>query len=379
MFFAAAAAALARDGPAAHLQAVRWHNAQLGGPDVTGLEAEMRHVTFRLVPAAALFLASGGLPFSSGPCLAQGQVYRLAELNTEQIRALNRQTTVIIIPGGVLEEHGPYLPSYTDGYANERLTAVLAAAIAARPGWTAVVFPAIPLGSGGANVIGAKYSFPGSYGVRPAVVRAIFMDLATEFGEQGFRWIFVVHGHGGPHNRVLDEAGDYFRDIYGGHMVHLMGLRPAKMAWDSVIQAEVPSAARAEDGFTVHAGLAEHSAIMALRPDLVPASIAQAPSVTAESFSHLQRIAASPGWPGYFGAPRHASAELGRRLIEAEHRQFVTLALRILDGLDERQVPRLAVIRGQSPGPASVWRASAVRDSVEEARQRAWLARRGQR
>ena len=339
----------------------------------------MRHVTFRLVRAATLFMASGGFPFPSGPSTAQGQVYRLAELNTEQIRALNRQTTVIIVPGGVLEEHGPYLPSYTDGYANERLTEVLAAAIAARSGWTAVVFPAIPLGSGGANVIGAKYSFPGSYGVRPAVLRAIFMDLATEFGEQGFRWIFVVHGHGGPQNRVLDEAGDYFRDTYGGHMVHLMGLRPAKMAWDSVIQAEVPSTARVEDGFTVHAGLAEHSAIMALRPDLVPASIAQAPSVTAESFSHLQRIAARPGWPGYFGAPRHASAELGRRLIEAEHQQFVGLALRILDGLDERQIPRLAVIRGQSPGPATVWRASALHDSVEDARQRAWLARRGQR
>ena len=334
----------------------------------------MGHATFRLVPAA-LFLACGWLPFGSAPRLAQAQIYRLAELNTVQIRALNRQTTVVIIPGGVLEEHGPYLPSYTDGYANERLTADLAAAIARRPGWTVIVFPVIPLGSGGANSIGAKYSFPGSYGIRPAVLRAVFMDLATEFGEQGFRWIFIVHGHGGPHNIALDEAGDYFRDTYGGHMVHLLGLRPAKMAWDSVIQAEVPSAARAEDGFTVHAGLAEHSVIMALRPDLVPAAIAQAPSHTATDFSDLQRIAASPGWPGYFGAPRHASAELGRRLLEAENHQFVALALRILDGLDERQVPRFSVIRGQSPGPAAVWRASAVHDSTEEARQRAWLVR----
>jgi creatinine amidohydrolase/Fe(II)-dependent formamide hydrolase-like protein len=339
----------------------------------------MGQVTSRLIPAAALFLACGGLPFGSAPRLADAQIYRLAELNTEQIRALNRHTTVVIIPGGVLEEHGPYLPSYTDGYANERLTEDLAAAIAARPGWTAVVFPAIPLGSGGANVIGAKYSFPGSYGIRPSVLRAVFMDLATEFGEQGFRWIFVVHGHGGPQNRVLDEAGDYFRDTYGGHMVHLMGLRPATLAWDSVMQAELPSAARAEDGLTVHAGVAEHSAIMALRPDLVPAAIAQAPSITASDFSDLQRLAASPGWPGYFGAPRYASAELGRRLVEAKNHQFVTLALRILDGLDERQVPRFSVLQGQNPGPASVWRASAVHDSTEEARQRAWLVRHGQR
>ena len=339
----------------------------------------MGQVTFRVVLTAALFLACSWLPFGSAPRLAQAQIYRLAELNTVQIRALNRQTTVVIIPGGVLEEHGPYLPSYTDGYANERLTADLAAAIARRPGWTVVVFPAIPLGSGGANSIGATYSFPGSYGIRPAVLRAVFMDLATEFGEQGFRWIFVVHGHGGPHNIALDEAGDYFRDTYGGHMVHLLGLRPARMAWDSVIQTEVPSAARAEDGFTVHAGVAEHSVIMALRPDLVSAAIAQAPSLTASDFAGLQRIAATPGWPGYFGAPRYASAELGRRLVEAENHQFVTLALQILDGLDERQIPRLSVIRGQSPGPASVWRASAVHDSTVEARQRAWLVRHGRR
>jgi creatinine amidohydrolase/Fe(II)-dependent formamide hydrolase-like protein len=41
-------------------------------------------------------------------------MYRVAELNTEQIRALDRARTAVILPGGILEEHGPYLPSYTD-------------------------------------------------------------------------------------------------------------------------------------------------------------------------------------------------------------------------------------------------------------------------
>jgi hypothetical protein len=36
---------------------------------------------------------------------------RLAELNIDQIRTLDRQRTVILLPGGILEEHGPYLPS----------------------------------------------------------------------------------------------------------------------------------------------------------------------------------------------------------------------------------------------------------------------------
>ena len=140
------------------------------------------------------------------------------------------------------------------------LTEDLAAAIAKRPGWAAVVFPIIPLGSDGANRIGGKYVFPGSYSIRSTTLRAVFMDLATEFGEQGFRWLFVIHGHGSPnHNRALDQAGDYFRDTYGGHMVNLTGLQPGPSPVDSVLASEVSKAALAEDGFTVHAGLVEHS------------------------------------------------------------------------------------------------------------------------
>ena len=178
------------------------------------------HAGFWPLGRVALALVLGGLLSRS----AEAQVYRLAELNIDQIRMLDRQRTVILLPGGVLEEHGPFLPSFTDGYRNEHLTEDLAAAIAKRPGWTAVVFPIIPLGSDGANRIGGKYVFPGSYPIRSATLRAIFMDLATEFGEQGFRWLFVIHQHGSRnHNQALDQAGEYFRDTYGGHMVSLTG------------------------------------------------------------------------------------------------------------------------------------------------------------
>jgi creatinine amidohydrolase len=63
---------------------------------------------------------------------ACGQIYRLAEMNTRQIRALDLQRTVVLIPGGILEEHGPYLPSYTDDYADEAYARELANAIVAR-------------------------------------------------------------------------------------------------------------------------------------------------------------------------------------------------------------------------------------------------------
>ena len=76
---------------------------------------------------------------------ASAQIYRLADLNTRQIQALDRQHTAVVIPGGILEEHGPYLPAYTDGYAIEAYARELSRAIVARPGWTVLVFPQIPI------------------------------------------------------------------------------------------------------------------------------------------------------------------------------------------------------------------------------------------
>jgi creatinine amidohydrolase len=73
---------------------------------------------------------------------ASAQIFQLAQLNTNQIRALDRAKTVVLIPGGILEEHGPYLPSFTDGYVDAFTTQELARAIVARPGWAVLVFPA---------------------------------------------------------------------------------------------------------------------------------------------------------------------------------------------------------------------------------------------
>src|SRR5438132_11622617 len=116
---------------------------------------------------------------------AAAQIVRIAEMNTRQIRDLNLQKTVVLIPGGILEEHGPYLPSYTDGYAIDAYTQELAKAIVARPGWTVVLFPQIPLGNDPANTIGGKRVFRRSYPVRMATLRAIHMHLPNELREQG--------------------------------------------------------------------------------------------------------------------------------------------------------------------------------------------------
>jgi creatinine amidohydrolase len=270
------------------------------------------------------------------------QVVRIAEMNTRQIQALNLQKTVVLIPGGILEEHGPYLPSYTDGYAIDAYTQELAKAIVARPGWTVVLFPQIPLGNDPANTIGGKRVFPGSYPVRMTTLRAIYMDLANELGEQGFRWVFLVHNHGAPnHHKALNQASDYFHDVYGGTMVHLFGLKPVFLCCGIEDKMLSPKE-REEEGFSVHAGAGEQSAILFLRPEFVPPDYRAAESLTGKNFADLVRMAKVDGWPGYFGAPRLASAAMGAQAFTLSSQKLKETALQILDGLEYRKIPRYA-------------------------------------
>lgn len=328
----------------------------------------------RVVPfaMACLLLMAGGCE-SPPPT----RILQLAELNTEEIVALDPERTAIILPIGILEQHGPFLPSYSDGYAAERLTGEISTAIAKRPGWTAVVFPMIPLGNGGANQIGQKWIYPGSYTVRAETLRAIVMDLATEFGEQGFRWIILVTLHGAPnHHRAIDQAADFFHEEYGGDMVNLFGLWPV---FEARAVHELPAAHAAEDGFAVHAGLRETSDVLFHRPDLVAPGYRNAKSLTGGDMADLVRLAREDDWPGYFGAPRLASTSFGAVAWQSFAEKARATVLAILDGDDYRSLLRYADVADQDPATLAVNLEDAAQDDRVAAQHGRWLESKGLR
>ena len=235
------------------------------------------------------------------------QIYDMREMATVDIERVDPARTVIIIPEGILEEHGPYLPSYTDGYRNEYLVRGVAESIVEREGWSVLIFPPIPLGDGGANQVAKRQVFAGTYHVHFSTLRAVFMDLASEFGEAGFRWVFAVSEHGAPrHQLALDQAGDFFGDVYGGTMVHLSGLIPDRPVRPGYRNAEP-------------------------RP--------------GADWRELVTRGAEAGWRGYYGAPGLATAARGSRIMEARLAELSELALRILDGFDARSLARLSDVQ----------------------------------
>lgn len=275
-----------------------------------------------------------------------GQTYNLSELSTVEFDALDRETTVIIIPTGVLEEHGPHLPLFTDGYWSEWLTRQLAEEIVAQRGRQVVIFPTFPIGVGEPEEFAPRKRFPGSYAVRPSTQRAVFMDIATGLGEDGFKWVFVISVHGPLlQSSSIEQACSYFADVYGGTMVNLNGvIHPDPPAKTKPLSEKEIAAA----GLEVHAGLFETSIMLFVRPHLVHPDYKNLKTLTPNTWEELPTIAQESDWPGYFGAPNMARADIGANQTRTQAENINDLALKILDGLE----PSSLSSRTESQNPA---------------------------
>jgi creatinine amidohydrolase len=184
--------------------------------------------------------------------------------------------------------------------------------------------------------------------------------------------------HGAPiHNQVLDHAAAYFRDTWGGTMVHLMGLKHVIEQMDAPL-AQAPASARAADGFTVHAGLSESSRVVFVRPDLAKPTLFSAPPLTSRDFADLERLGKTDAWVGYWGAPAASSVALGAALLEHTAAEIGAIADAVLDGRPWPTEPFFTEDT-MDPEDVAISRETEARDRALAGRQEAWLRKRGLR
>jgi hypothetical protein len=166
----------------------------------------------------------------------RSRIYKREELTWPQIEALDRERTLFILPVGMIEEHGPHLPvgantlgvMFEADWVSRRVSRAL-------PEWKLVMMPPINYGEGGANEIATVLVHPGTYGVRQSTLRSLVADLGGQIVQNGFKWIFVMNGHGAPtHNIAINEACDFISETYGVTMLHLTSLFRA----DAAIQSQ---------------------------------------------------------------------------------------------------------------------------------------------
>lgn len=331
-----------------------------------------------VMSGSAALAEDQGASQRGGSARPRSRIYKLEELTWPQIDALDRQRTLFILPVGMIEEHGPHLPVGSDTLgvtfeangASRRVSRAL-------PDWNVVLLPAINYGQGGANLIGDKPIHPGTYAIRQSTLRSLVADLGGQIAQNGFKWIFVMNGHGAPtHNIAINEACDFVSETFGVTMLHLTGLFRADAAIQSKGERINATHFSAEElssfGLDVHAGVGETSGMLAVRPDLVRSSYKTLPSRAGRSLEELREIATAPGWQGYLSSPAKATAAHGRAIEAWWIDGFTDLILRAVRGEDMFAHPRFP--ETVPPAVAPTLEKVLASEAAYEARLEHWLS-----
>ena len=117
----------------------------------------------------------------------------------------------------------------------------------------------------------------------------------------------------------------------------------------------------------------ETSMMLAVRPDLVNPDYKNAKPFAGDKIEDLIGIARSKDWHGYFGSPRLASRQMYANGWEMALKEATTLAMKILNGLDERIIPRFGDEMKKSLPDVALDNASLKHETAIRQKQERWL------
>lgn len=233
---------------------------------------------------------------------------RLGELTSPEFAALDPKPP-LLVPVGIVEEHGPHLPLDTD-----TIQAVATCEeVAERIG--CLVAPALAYGN-----CSSTRNFPGSFSLSFDALRAVARDILLDGVRHGIPTVAFVSGHaGGAHMRALKLAAEEVVERHPTLRAFVLSDYELLPVPDGSADPSSPRGrgfdAKAAAGVELprwdgHAGGMETSRMLALRPDLVKGTAA-AHQVRFPEFlvePHPERRFPT----GVMGDPTQASAALGR-------------------------------------------------------------------
>ena len=230
----------------------------------------------------------------------------LNELTRAEARACAADT-LLVMPVGATEQHGPHLPVGTDTFAVEHLARSAGARAAEQI--PLLVAPTLPFGSSHHHL-----PFGGTMSIGTETYYRLICDLAESLILSGFRRIFILNGHGG-NNELIQLAA---RDLALKHDAHLAAASYWTIAWEALVQAQ----AHTRGGLPGHAGAFETSIVAALRPDLLREPLPQRDAAAGSDPHGLSRYRAElhGAWQsidGYTDSPARAKAAHGQAYLEA--------------------------------------------------------------
>lgn len=255
----------------------------------------------------------------------------LAEMSWPEVeQAVAGGATTVLLPLGATEQHGLHLPLGTD---TERAAALAQGLAAAVPG--ILVAPALPVGCSDEHS-----GFAGLLSLDHTTLARVIFDCGWRMAQWGVRRLLLLSAHGG-NGEALALACRRLREQVPALSVVIL---PSSTAFSEAVAAVATQDGITAEALGLHAGDAETSEMLHLRPDLV----------------HLHRAAAGPSGPvatmmprlrrdgvrglspnGTLGDPGRASGVRGAAYLAAQVASF-QLQLGALADSDDGAVASMA-------------------------------------
>lgn len=237
----------------------------------------------------------------------------IGNLSFQEVSRALRAGSILCLPMGSMEQHGPHLPLNTDTVLAEAFTA----RILERWGKSYDLWqlPAVPVG------LSREHDWaPGTLSLSVAGMTAYLRDLAREIARSlPARNLLIVNGHGG--NRGILEA-------LGREMLGDFGLNLGVLHLGAMISPMVDSAQP-----EVHAGLDETSAMLALAPELVRRDeMRKLKPPPGGKIAHALMLDPATSWPWASNDQRLARAGVIGDARRASEKHGQAIVRRVVDG-----------------------------------------------
>ncbi|HEU4340649.1 MAG TPA: creatininase family protein [Candidatus Binatia bacterium] len=253
---------------------------------------------------------------------------RLAEIPFPEVGSLAQTgRALVVLPVGVVEEHGAHLPLGMDSFAAEAY-AEAAARHLEEKGYEVLIAPTIPYG-----VARAAIDFPGTLSLEPDTLKCLVVDIGRSLAKHGFKRQVILNGHRDrAHMKALEAARDILMEE------DALQILCTGFTSDPAITAACHRAGIEELSRSVrpdregHGGEWETSLALHDFPELVKQDVIAELEPNFDYDVEAFRNETKDYWSlsqgrGYFGSPQSASAETGRKVVALRGRNIAKVVL----------------------------------------------------
>ena len=237
------------------------------------------------------------------------------ELNSENVRS-KAAASVLFLPVGTVEQHGPHLPLTVDIEIPARIAAAVAEKV------SGYVAPAMVYGARSLPQSGGSPELPGTIRVRGSVLTEYLKDVISGYVSMGFPSIVILNGHY-ENEAFLFEALELCREEG-----KLAGSKAFALSWWSLVPQTLIDQLFGE-GFTgwhaEHASACETSLMLHLRKDLVSSVRVDNATPPRAGIYAFPIEGSKLSNRGVLGSTSNSSAEIGKALFEEICAQLLSI------------------------------------------------------